>query len=121
MEAGATPLGGLDGALRAFARRAGARREGCMGVTAVFEFGQSDPDVTALTEASGRTQLAALERQLRAAANAGEVAPDLDVPAAAAFVAASQAGMRVAARSGIDAQALERIAAFTVRAFRDTV
>jgi AcrR family transcriptional regulator len=118
MEAGATPLGGLEAALKGFARRAGAGREGCMGVTAIFEFGDSDPDVAAITDASSRAQLAALERQLRAAIAAGEVAPGLNVKDAAAFVVANVAGMRVAARSGAGAAALERIATFTMRALR---
>lgn len=118
MDAGGTPLRGLEAALQGFARRAGAGREGCMGVTAIFEFGQSDPDVAALTEASTEAQLAAIGQQLRNAAAAGETAADLDVPAAATFVAASLAGMRVAARSGAGVPALEQIARFTALALR---
>ncbi|SFU74501.1 TetR/AcrR family transcriptional regulator [Pseudoduganella namucuonensis] len=118
MEAGASPLDGLEAALRAFARRAGAGREGCMGVTAVFEFGQSDPEVASISAASARAQLAAIERRLASAGAAGETPSDLDARAAAAFVASSLAGMRVAARGGADARALEQIAVFTMRALR---
>lgn len=118
MAAGGTPLRGLEAALQGFARRAGAGCEGCMGVGAVLEFGRSDAEVAALTEASSRKQLAALEDQLRSAAAAGEVTKELDVQAAAGFIASSMAGMRVAARAGAGVQALEQIARFTARALR---
>lgn len=118
MEAGHTPLGGLDAALKAFAKRAGTDGEGCMGVTAVFEFGRSDPEVAAISDASTRTQLAAIERQLRSARTAGEVSPTLAIKAAATFVTSSLLGMRVAARGGADVQALQKIAGFTLLALR---
>lgn len=118
MEVGGTPLRGLEAALQGFARRAGSGCTGCMGVGAVLEFGQSDPDVAALTGASSRSQLAALERQLRSAAAAGEVAADLDLQAAAGFIASSMAGMRVAARTGAGVSALEQIARFITLALR---
>jgi AcrR family transcriptional regulator len=118
MEAGSTPLSGLEAALKAFAKRAGTGREGCMGVTAVFEFGRSDPEVAALSDASAHAQLAAIERLLRSAKSAGEVSQDLGVKAAAAFVASSLSGMRVAARGGADVQALKQIAGFTLLALR---
>ncbi len=118
MVAGHTPLAGLDDALKAFAQRAGTGGEGCMGVTAVFEFGRSDPEVAALSDASARTQLASIERQLRKAKTAGEVAPNLDVKAAAAFVAACLSGMRVAARAGAAVPALQQMAGFTLLALR---
>ncbi|KQV79312.1 hypothetical protein ASD15_18405 [Massilia sp. Root351] len=118
MEAGGTPLRALEAALHGFARRAGAGCEGCMGVGAVLEFGQSDPDVAALTGASSRSQLAALERQLCSAAAAGEVAADLNVQAAAGFIASSMAGMRVSARAGAGTPALEQMARFTALALR---
>ncbi|WP_377703187.1 TetR/AcrR family transcriptional regulator [Pseudoduganella sp. UC29_71] len=118
LDAGGTPLRGLEGALRGFAHRAGAAAEGCMGIGAVLEFGLSDAEVTALTGSSSGTLLAALERQLRSAAAAGEVAPDLDVQAAAAFIASALAGMRVAARGGASVAALEQTARFTVQALR---
>lgn len=118
MAAGGTPLRGLEAALQGFARRAGSGCTGCMGVGAVLEFGQSDPDVAALTGASSGTQLEALERQLRSAAAAGEVAADLDLQAAAGFIASSMAGMRVAARAGTGVAALEQTARFTTLALR---
>jgi len=118
LDAGGPPLRALEAALQGFARRAASGCTGCMGVGAVLEFGQSDPDVAALTGASSRSQLAALERQLRSAAAAGEVAADLDVQAAAGFIASSMAGMRVAARAGAGVPALEQIARFTTLALR---
>ncbi|KQW87782.1 hypothetical protein ASC94_25065 [Massilia sp. Root418] len=118
METGGTPLRGLEAALQGFARRAGAGGEGCMGIGAVLEFGRSDAEVAALGDASARAQLAVLEQQLRSAAAAGEVPEELDVRAAAAFIAATLAGLRVAARAGAGVAALEQIARFTALACR---
>ena len=118
MQAGSTPLAGLDAAMMAFAERAGSRGEGCMGVTAVFEFGRGDPEVAAISDASARTHLAAIERQLRSAKAAGEIAPKLGIKAAAAFVMASLSGMRVAARGGAEVRSLQQIAEFTLLAVR---
>jgi AcrR family transcriptional regulator len=120
MEAGSTPLSGLDAALKAFAKRAGTGGEGCMGVTAVFEFGRSDPEVAALSDVSAGTQLAAIERQLRSAKSAGEVSRNLGIKAAAAFVLSSLSGMRAAARGGADVRALQQIADFTLLALRSS-
>jgi AcrR family transcriptional regulator len=118
LEAGRTPLTGLDAALKAFARRAGTSGEGCMGVTAAFEFGRTDPEVAALSDASGRAQLMAIERQLRSAITAGEVSPNLDIKSAAAFVATCLTGIRVAARGGADVKALQKTADFVLLSLR---
>jgi AcrR family transcriptional regulator len=118
LEAGRTPLTGLDAALKAFARRAGTSGEGCMGVTATFEFGRSDPEVAALSDASARAQLMSIERQLRSAITAGEVSPNLDIKSAAAFVATCLSGIRVAARGGADVKALQKTADFVLLSLR---
>jgi len=36
----------------------------CLGISAVCEFGRSDPEVTMITDLAGRTMLAGLEREL---------------------------------------------------------
>jgi TetR/AcrR family transcriptional regulator, transcriptional repressor for nem operon len=118
MTACPSPLGGLEAALMAFASRAGKNHEGCMGVNAVFEWGRVDPDVTSLTDISGLAQLAVIERRLRDARAAGEVTRDFDEKAAARFVAATLAGIKVAARSGADLKSLEDIIRFAMRALK---
>jgi AcrR family transcriptional regulator len=112
------PLGGLEAALKAFARRAGEGRNGCMGVSSVFEFGRADAQVVALLESSSHTQLSTLERQLDNAKTAGELSSGFNVEAGAIFVATSLAGLRVAARGGVAMDALEQIVAFTMLALR---
>ncbi len=118
MAASRSPLGGLEAALMAFARRASKNHEGCMGVNAVFEWGRADPDVASLTDISGQAQVAAIERRLRDAKAAGEVTRDFDEQAAARFVAATVAGIRVAARSGADVKSLADIIRFAIHALK---
>jgi TetR/AcrR family transcriptional regulator, transcriptional repressor for nem operon len=118
MAAGGSPLGALESALLAFARRAGKDHEGCMGINAVFEWGRSDPEVASLTDNSGQVQVEAIERQLREAKAAGEVKAGLDEKAAASFVAATIAGIRVTARSGASLSVLKDIVAFAMQALK---
>jgi TetR/AcrR family transcriptional repressor of nem operon len=119
MQDAASPLAGLEAALRGFAARsAGDAARGCMGINAVCEFGLSDPEVTALTEASARALCAALEKQLRAARAAGETDAELAPRAAAHFVASTLAGMKVSARGGATPAALKEIARPAVQGLR---
>ena len=89
-----------------------------MGVSSVFEFGCADAQVVSLLETSSHMQLALLERQLRLAQTAGELAPDVNIKGGAAFLASSLAGLRVAARGGTAMKTLRQIVAFTLRALR---
>ncbi len=88
-----------------------------MGISSICEFGRSDPEVVLLNEAAGRTLRSAFERRVVEAKAEGEVAPDLDVRAAAEFMQATLMGIKVAARGGASAETLKGIARLALRAF----
>jgi len=90
----------------------------CLGVSAICEFGRSAPEVADLNDALGRLLTSAVERRVREAVAAGQFGADLDPAAAAAFVLATLIGIKVAARMGADAAALQGIARMALRSFR---
>jgi TetR/AcrR family transcriptional regulator, transcriptional repressor for nem operon len=91
---------------------------GCMGIGATCEFGQSDSEISALISASGKRLLLALERRLTEAKANGEIGKGVDPRAAAQFVKATVAGMKLAARGGATADTLRDIARLALRSFR---
>src|SRR5882757_1883674 len=90
MNASPSPLTGLEAALLGFASRplpqAGS---GCLGVSAICEFGVSDREVTLLGDAAGGNLRSALERLIAEAKTVGEADAELDIHAAAQFIAAT--------------------------------
>lgn len=107
---------GLKAALLSFASRPSARPEdGCLGVSATTEFGRSDREIAAITDAAGATMAAAFERIVRRGQEAGELASDLDPRTAAQFLSSSLAGLKVAARSGATAETLRGIVGMALR------
>lgn len=119
MHEGGSPLARIEAMLIAFASRpTGETAIGCLGVSAICEFGRSDRDVAFLTDASGQVLQSALARQVEAAKEAGEIGADIDTTAATEFVGASLSGMRVAARNGATAVMLRNIARMTIRSLR---
>lgn len=90
------------------------RRLGCFGVNSVCEFGVADAAVAQARKASGATLQAELERLIDEGRAKGQLDPDLDTAAAAAFINVTLAGMKVQARGGASAESLQRVAAFAV-------
>jgi TetR/AcrR family transcriptional repressor of nem operon len=88
------------------------------GTHSVCEFGDGDSEVAALNEASGRVLREALERRLREARAAGELAADLPLRHAAQFLSALLSGLRIAARGGSSVQTLRQIAHTAVRGLK---
>lgn len=118
LSAEASPLAGVTTLLRAQVERmAQEGRRGCMGVGAICEFGRSDAEINRMTETAGRALSVALERRFEEARAEGEVPGDLSPRAAAQFVGAAFAGLKVAARAGADAQVLRNIAEVALRSF----
>jgi len=114
---GASALDGLANMLFTFAARpARDNAKGCMGVNAICEFGQSDDEVNALRDASGEMLNSAVAQVLRDAVAAGEVAADLDIALAVAFVASTLSGMKVSAKAGATPEVLHAIAAMAIKA-----
>src|SRR5260221_8134668 len=78
MSAAKSPLLGIEAALLSFARRSVMEGSlGCLGVSAVCEFGQSDEAVDAETRALGGRLAKAFERRFADAQALGEVATEL--------------------------------------------
>lgn len=119
MSASSSPLAGLEAALLALAARPLPQGGiGCLGVSAICEFGVADRDVTLLGEAAGRTLLSALERLIARAKAVGEAGAELDVHAAAQFIASTLSGIKVSARGGASPDTLRGIARMAIRSLR---
>ena len=119
MNAEVSAMQGLEAALLAFAMRPSTRpADGCLGVAAVTEFGRTDREVTAITEASGATLTTAFERIIRRGQKAGELASDLDPRTAAAFLSTTLMGLKVSARAGAKPAALRDVVRLTLRSLR---
>ena len=113
-----SPLKGIEAALLEFASRPAAEAPlGCMGVSAVCEWGRSDDHITAITDAMGTALLAALERRFIDAKALGEVSSELDAASAARFVGSSLSGLKVTARAGATSAELRAIVQMTLRSF----
>lgn len=113
LNAAPSPLQGIEAALLAFAGRPAG--QGCLGVGAVCEFGDSDPEVARLTQTSGRALQAAFQRRLEQAATAGEINADIVPRAAADFLSATLSGLKVSARGGASPAVLRDIARMAIR------
>ena len=116
LEKSSSPLAGIEKMLLAFATR--IERDGivgCMGVNAICEFGQSDPEVASLGRTAGTRLTAALEQVLRQAKSKKEIGKTVKESAAAQFLQATLSGMKVAAKAGADRQSLKSIARFALR------
>jgi TetR/AcrR family transcriptional repressor of nem operon len=119
MSASSSPMAGLEGALLALASRPlPLSGIGCLGVSAICEFGVSDRDVMLLGEAAARTLLSALEHLIAQAKAAGEADSELDVHAAAQFIAATLSGIKLSARGGASPDTLRGIARMAIRSLR---
>lgn len=115
----ASPLKGIEAALLQFAAQPEADAAlGCMGVSAICEFGRSDDEIATLTDAMGRTLIAALERRLTDAQAMGEIDPDVDVSAAAQFLSSTLSGMKVSARAGASPDTLRNVALIALRGLK---
>jgi TetR/AcrR family transcriptional regulator, transcriptional repressor for nem operon len=119
MFAESSALRGLEKALLAFAARPATRpQDGCLGISATTEFGCSDAAIAAIRDASASTLAAAFERIVVKGQAAGELARDLDPRAAAQFLSATLAGLKVSARAGAASATLRDIALLALRSLR---
>jgi TetR/AcrR family transcriptional repressor of nem operon len=119
MNAESSALDGLEAALLAFAMRPSIRPEdGCLGVCAVTEFGRTDREINAITDASGATLSAAFERVIRKGQKAGEFAPELEPRAVAGFLATTLLGLKVSARGGAKPAALRDVVRLALRSLQ---
>ena len=119
MNSAASPVKGLEAALMTIASRPASQPyDGCLGVSAVSEYGRSDRDVSAMTDASGATLVSAFEKIIVKGKAAGEVASDVDVKATAQFMRAILSGLKISARAGAAPDSLRKIVRVALRSLR---
>jgi AcrR family transcriptional regulator len=119
LEGAASGAAGIEALLmQAAARSEGDPQPACLGISAICEFGRSEPEVVSLTETMARLLTRAVERRVQEAVAAGAFATGLDAAAAGQFVLATLTGIKVAARQGASAKVLRDIAGMALRSFR---
>jgi TetR/AcrR family transcriptional regulator, transcriptional repressor for nem operon len=115
----ASPLAGIEAfVIGIIASDKSARQNGCMGVGAISEFGNTDVDLVALRASSGGAQHRALIERLRQAQAAGEIGAKFDIEGAARFLETTMFGLQVAAKAGASLPALRGTAAFAIASLR---
>ncbi|MBX5158565.1 MULTISPECIES: TetR/AcrR family transcriptional regulator [unclassified Rhizobium] len=113
------PIEALEGALVAFASRPAAEaRRGCLGVSAICEFGRTDAKIAALTDSAGHALHSAIESLLDEAQRAGELGTDIDIADAIQFLGSALSGMKISARNGASPDILRGIARMAIRSLR---
>ncbi|QFY61254.1 TetR/AcrR family transcriptional regulator [Rhizobium grahamii] len=116
---GQRPLEALEAALIAFASRPPSEASrGCLGVSAICEFGRTDADVSSLTDSAATTLGKAIGSLLDEARRTGQLAPEIDPEAATQFLGATLSGMKVSARNGASPEVLRNIASLAIRSLR---
>jgi AcrR family transcriptional regulator len=115
-----SPLAGVEAMVTGLIPTDRARREkGCMGVSAICEFGGCDLELEQLRVKAKSIQHKALVERLSAAKAAGETGNSLDVERAARFLETTMLGLQVAARAGARVEELRATAAFAIAGLRD--
>src|SRR5712672_2946761 len=104
LRSGARAIDGITAMLRRVVETAD---QPCLGVSSIYEFGASRPDINAVLATSFRGAVAA---RVRDAQREGDVAAGLRPEAVATFLIANIAGIRVAGRGGADGAALSGLA-----------
>lgn len=117
-EALRTGVRAIDGIAAMLRRVVEAAHEPCLGVGSICEFGVSRPDLAEINAPLARTLRDAIAARVLDAQREGDAAPELAPEAAAAFLAATIASLRVAGRSGADNATLTGLADMALRALR---
>lgn len=115
LRSGVRAISGIEAMLRRVARTAD---QPCLGVGSVCEFGVSRPDLVEVNAPLGMILREALAARVRDAQREGDVAASLDPDAAAQFLIANIAGIRVAGRGGADREALNGLGELALKALR---
>lgn len=105
----------LDGIRAMMERVVENAGQACLGVSSICEFGQSQPELTALHRAADLRLKKVATEHIRQAQAAGDVDTSLSADAAADFLFASVAGIRIAARGGASREQLHSIAGLALR------
>jgi TetR/AcrR family transcriptional repressor of nem operon len=115
----ASPLAGIEALVVGVISSDRATREkGCMGVSAVCEFGSADTELAELRLKSGGMLHKALVGRLQDAQVAGEIGGTVDIERAARFVETTMLGLQVAAKAGESIRTLRDVAIFAIAGLR---
>ena len=90
----------------------------CLGISAICEFGRSEPDITMIYDTASKTLLSAIERRISEAKSSGEIDKEVNAQVAAQFMMATLTGIKVAARAGARPDSLRGIARMAMRALK---
>lgn len=90
----------------------------CLGVNSICEFGNTQPELSAIHARAYRMLASAIASRAAEAQAAGDVSAALTPDAVATHVMASFSAIRLAARGGADPAQLEVIGSMTLRALR---
>ena len=115
LRSGARAVDGISAMLRRVVETAD---QPCLGVSSIYEFGASRPDLTAMNALLARSLRGAIAARVGDAQREGDVAAGLDPEAIADFLIATIAGIRVAGRGGADHPTLASLADMALRALR---
>jgi AcrR family transcriptional regulator len=108
----------MDGIRAMIGRVADGAHENCLGVGSICEFGNSHADLVDIHAAAHAVISKAIADHIRSAQKEGDAARELDPEEAAAFMTASFAGIRIAARGGAGPEQVRALAALALRALR---
>src|SRR5207244_12249028 len=115
LRSGARAIDGIYAMLRRVVETAD---QPCLGVSSIYEFGASRPDLKEINALLARSLRGAIAARVRDAQREGDVATGLNPEAVAEFLTANIAGIRVAGRGGADHATLTSLADMALRAIR---
>ena len=115
LRCGARAIDGIEAMLRRVVETADRP---CLGVSSIYEFGASRPDLQEINALLARSVRSAISACVRDAQREGDVATGLDPDAIAEFLIANIAGIRVAGRGGTDHATLTGLGDMVLRALR---
>ena len=112
---GVRAIDGIEAMLRRVVETAD---QPCLGVSSIYEFGVSRPDLTEINALLATSLRAVIAGRIHDAQREGDVAAGLDPDAIADFLIANIAGTRVAGRGGADRATLNSLVDLALRALR---
>ncbi|WP_208249719.1 TetR/AcrR family transcriptional regulator [Rhizobium sp. T1470] len=113
------PLDALEAALLAFASRPFSEASrGCLGVSAICEFGRTDADVSNLTDSASAMLGKAIVVLLEDGQRKGQLSAEVDPEVATQFLGATLSGMKVSARNGASPETQRAVARLAIRSLR---
>jgi TetR/AcrR family transcriptional regulator, transcriptional repressor for nem operon len=115
LRSGARAIDGITAMLRRVVETAD---QPCLGVSSIYEFGASRPELKEINALLARSLRDAMTARVRDAQREGDVASNLTPEAVAEFLIANIAGIRVAGRGGADRASLTSLADMALRALR---